>query len=109
EVQIRLTQYAEKAKVLNAWNTTHHVDNLCSFVFERVQIVGIKLDIKFAFHTADRLLDVVRDRLRKIPNHSGNFGELTVHCGNQFFFVLAEHRTPLFFEFEIHKVFGVEE
>jgi hypothetical protein len=73
------------------------------------RITAVNLDGQFALHAAHGFFHVVRDRLRKIPEHAGDFLQFAVHGGNQLDFFFPEHRPPLIFGLQIDEVFGIEE
>ena len=77
--------------------------------FEGLQVVAVDLDGELAFDAADGFFHVVGDGLGEVPADAGNFFELAVHGGDEFFFILVEDGAPLFFGFEVDEVFGVEE
>src|SRR5580698_713294 len=78
-------------------------------MFEGLKIITINFYCQFSLNTANGLLDIVGDRLRKVPDDTGNFREFTVHGGGQFIFVLMEDWPPLILGLEVNEVFGVEE
>ena len=109
EVQVGLAEDAKQPQILDARDGAHDVDDLVALLFERLQIVAVDLDRQLSFDAADRLFHVVGDRLREIPDHAGNLVELAVHGGDQLFFVLVEHGTPLLLRLQIDEILGVEE
>src|ERR1039457_1442393 len=59
--------------------------------------------------TADRLTNVVFNRLREIPSRSGEFVNLTIHGSDRFFFVLRENRPSLFLRLQVDEELSVAE
>ena len=86
EIHIRLAAYLKCAQIGHARNLAHHVLNLVGFGFEDLQIGPEKFDRQFALDAADGFLDVVGNRLRKIPVHAGKFVQLLVHGGDEVVF-----------------------
>ena len=109
EFQVRLADDAKDAQSCNAIQRAHDVDHLVGLCFKRPQVLAIDFDRQFAFDAADRLLHVVGDGLREVPDHTWHLLQLAIHGADQLFLVLVKDRTPLIFRLEIDEILGVEE
>ena len=107
-IQVGLAKDAENAEVLDSPNFAHNGLDLVALLLQQLQIIPVKLDRKFAFDAADRLLHVVGDWLGKVPRHPRHLLQLVIHGADQLVFVLVEGAPPFIFGKQINKIFGVE-
>ena len=61
---------------------------------KRLKIIAIYLDGELTFNPAHCFFHVVGDRLREVPDDSGDLFQLLTHGCNQIFLILAEDRLP---------------
>ena len=108
KLEVGLADHAKQAEVRDAGDGVHYVDYEIAGGLERLQIVAVDLNRELPFDAADGLLHVVGNGLREIPQGAGDLFELTVHGGNQFFFIFVEDRAPLLLGLEIDEVLGIE-
>src|ERR1039458_10037655 len=109
QVEIGLADDAEESQILDAANAPHHVDDFVALLLERFQVGAVDLDGQLALHAAYGFFHVVRNRLRKIPEHARDPFEFPVHGRDQFHFVLVKHRPPVIFRLQIDKILRIEE
>ncbi len=83
QIHVRLSAHLKCSEIRHARNLAHHFLHLLGFLLKRLQVASKKLDRQLAFHSADCLLHVVGNRLRKIPVHAGKFIERFIHRRNQ--------------------------
>ena len=109
-IQIRLPGNIQNSQIRDAPHMTHNGGDLVRLVLQHMQIAAINFGRQLAFHSADSLLHVVFNRLRKTPDHAREsvFSSSLIHGRDQVVFILVEHGTPLFFRFQPHKIFRIE-
>src|SRR6202790_3731938 len=67
KVNVRLTERAQYAEILDPFRVTHDVHNLVGLLLKDIQIVAIDFRGELAFYTADCFLHIVFDGLGKTP------------------------------------------
>ena len=91
------------------WTPAHDADDLVAFCLKRLQVVAVDLDGQLALDAADRLLDVVGDGLRKVPDDARHLLEFTIHGADQLVLVLVEDGPPLILRLQVDEIFRIEE
>src|SRR5260370_4300500 len=107
ELDVRLAQHAKDTKVFHPFNLTHGTDDPLGYALKKFEIITVDLHGKLTFYSANCFLHVVGDGLRKVPDHAGNFVEFALHGADHSFFILVEHRPPLFLGLQADVVLGI--
>ena len=108
EVDVRLAENSKDPEVLDSLDLAHYLHDLVGLILKNLQVVAINLRGELAFYTADSLLHVVFNGLRKAPVDAWNFLQFAIHGSDQSVLFLMEHGPPLLLWLQINEVFGIE-
>ena len=109
DVEIGLARIALESQILDPGNLGHHLLDLFALFLEDVQVRPVKLGSESAFRAGKRLIHVVFNGLREIPEGPGIFLELAIHRGDQLLFILMKDGPPLVLGLQVDEIFRVAE